>query len=156
MDFRVLQALRERLEQDDGIAAFMASTYPGATLSFFIGLKPDFDPARKIGTGVPLDRFPYIALSPITHATPNVTSRTLSEGISLNFGLYDDREENGVYLGIPAMCGFAEAILRALAEQPLCKEPNAVWNLAAEVDFDAGAWNPYYEGQIPLTIEVRK
>lgn len=151
MIFPVLSAVRDRLRADPAILAYLAGRYPGLRLSTFVGLKPDLE----AGTGIPADCFPYLAVSPLKQEKPAGPGRDRTERLSIMFGVNDDRLEDGVFLGIPAIADLGELILKALAPQPIGTAPSVVWSGEAETRSDAGTQYPWYEGEIILPLQVR-
>lgn len=146
-----LLGIRDRLAADPGISAFFAERYPGCAPAYFVGLKPDLEE----GTGVPADRFPYIAVSPLAEAKGARPSRERLPKLSVMFGLNEDRVEGDVALASLYLGELSELILAALEAQPLLATPPAVWDGAADLVFDTGANAPYHEAEIILELKVR-
>lgn len=148
-----LPNLRARLEADAALAAWFAEHYPGLPVRHLIGLRPDPDTE----TAVPADYFPYIALSRLTQKKEARPSRRREWKVSILFGLNDDRQEDGVYLGVRGIDELTELILDALEPQPIGTDPPVVWSGEADTRNDAGTNHPYYEGEIviPVTLQVK-
>lgn len=147
-----LVAVRNRLRADPALLAYFAARYPGCVLSTLIGIRPD----NSGETSIPMDRFPYLAVSPMTGDKPAGPHRDRSDQLSIMFGVNDDREQDGVCQGVVAVCEIGELILKALEPQPIGDSPSVVWDGAARMVSDAGIFHPYYEGEIIITLKVRK
>lgn len=150
MDFAVLQAVRDRFQGYTPLLDYFAQHYPYSTLRFFVGLKP----SPKDGTAMPTDLFPYIAIGPWRLKTEANPGKNVDNMLSIMFGIDDDREDNGVFLGVKSICDISQLILKGLDMQPIT--PGKVFNGETEILFDAGALHPYYEAELMPVIETRK
>lgn len=151
MDFTVLTALRDRLRESPDIMAFVAARYKSTPCSFFIGLKPDVEK----GIGIPADRFPYVAVSPLQSDQESRPSKMTSNRVSILFGVNEDEEVDGVFTGVESISQFGNLLLALIEPQPLATSPLIVWDGQAQILFDAGTQHPYYEAEIILNLESR-
>lgn len=151
MIWSALLDIRQRLMTDTPLAAYFASTYPGMDPHFFIGLKPDFE----TGTAVPADLFPYVAVSPDEETKEAANDRDRTLRALINYGVNDDRVENGAALGLQAVCEIGELILQALRAPPLGGDPQVTWDGQAVQRSDAGVMEPYYESVLIITVKTR-
>jgi hypothetical protein len=157
MDFRILEAVRDRLRADRAIADYFALHFPTATLFFAIGLKPN----TEKGIGMPEDRFPYIAVSPLSGTTQTRPPRDDEAQVSVTWGVIEDRFEDGAYLGVRHVLAVERLVIEALTPQPIIKpepgRPQAwIWDGIASGVQDPGIFHPFYEADLTLKLNSRR
>jgi hypothetical protein len=153
-----LADLRSRFENSGKLGEWFASNYPGVRLYVTVGLRPEVDENGRLGTAIPRDLFPYIALS-VQNQKRTVNPRKQRSGdVSIMFGLHDERCEDGIYTGAVALEDLAELILAEMEQQPtgIGHQPKAVWDGEADIAFDAWTVWPYLEGEITITLQARE
>lgn len=149
----IFPKLKTRFADDQPLADFISTNYPGYELTILVGLKPD----PEKGTAVPPDMFPYVAFFLATGDKPaGFPDKNRAAKLGIMFGLHDDRVLDGVVQGAAKMAEMAELIFGALTKQPIGKDPAIVWDGSAQLNLDAGVTHPWHEGEIFVDLEIRK
>lgn len=157
MKFVTLTHLRDRIASHAPLRAYVEREFPGAPLRLFIGARAD-DRRRE--------DYPFVAIAPMSERKQPNPSRERGQQVSILFGVADDRrdiDEVGDLVcetktGLRHVAALGELILEALAAQPIGVSGSliTVWNGEATTDSDAGLFDPYFDGEITLTLMARQ